>query len=190
MSYSISCYVEKKNKDGIWEVVSSNWFCYDFKTLIIDDDDWHDFDWVDKKTLSSFVKQHYDIDENGNEIGADFSYTDMKSMTVSKLRKYADKYINEYETATKYLFSALGSIFYQTWEYQDFYDGKYDEEGNPNPMYNPLTFPINKDMVRDWNNIELKVHKAYRIFQLCETAMEQVGDGINEDNVRFVFNRG
>lgn len=191
MSYSISCFVEKKNKNGEWEIVSPNWFCWDFKNLLIDEDDWHDFDGIDKKTLSSFLKEHYELDENGNDKEGVFSYTDMKTMTVGELKAYANKYIDEYETATKYLFSALGSIHYQTWEYEDYVDDKYDEEGNINPSYNPLTFPINKDMIRDWNNAEMKVHKAYRIFQLCETAAEIAKEGVMEnDKVRFVFNRG
>lgn len=194
MSTYISSYVEKFNKKtNQWELISKNCFSDNFKHYLnsYDYTDWYNFNLIlNKKELSSEIKEIYEIDEEGN------ANIEIRYVTLKGLHDYAIKQVENYISKTNSLFTALGlrDMYRVNEDEEVFEDGKYDDEGNIKNTYNPMTFPINKELLIEWNDSEIKAFNMTRLLGICESIYEQCAEmedgcyvSADSNNIRIIM---
>lgn len=199
MSIEINCYVEKKDeKTKKWIAVSKNCFCLDFKFYLPCNymSELNEFHFMNVDELSPEIKKVFD---NGD---GTFCRPMLRCLTLTELKNYAQKTIDEYTNKTKSLFMALGvGDIYRRSEGEEFNSdsfGKFlfdDENGEgfdvkQNPYFNPLTFPINKDMIIDWNESEIKANSMREVIGICEAISANCYEENNfatDDEIRVIF---
>lgn len=190
MSVEIMMYAEEFNKEtNKWEIISEKCYCDNFKWYLNDYDDYTDFRVPEISDLSDFIKKDFKLEDPERE---EFFY-DMRIATIEELRNYANKFITKYTTTTKNIFLALGLAGHRESDDDYFDNDKYDDDDNIRSSYNPLTFPVSKELIEEWNTQELDMIKAREIIGICDTILCQskLGHGSwDEQNVRVIMFRG
>jgi len=93
----------------------------------------------------------------------DEGYNDVRSIDLKYLSHLLDKIESNYITELKSIYTALG-CYLITDLYEDVPDDdKYDDDGNVKASYNPLTFPINKELLEKNNKNFIAYETAHRL---------------------------
>lgn len=193
MSYSISAYAEVRRKGSDkWEMVGKDCILREVKHLLLggpDDnseiDCWDYYMDLGKGELSRELVKFLELDDDDN-------FTCFKQADVLDLRKDAGKIIADTELRIKFLCKALGIKVDEEWD-GDWYacSGKcYDENGKVSKKYNPLTFPVNKEMVAEVVSLKHKYDLAQFWLGVTDTVLALSGYrwyGNESPEVRLVF---
>lgn len=181
MSWNINLYAEKYNKKTLkWELVGcfSNNFKWNLRGTSISE--CNEFDRISIENVSEELRTEY-TDDSGNN-----SYFDAKVVSNDKLSDYAIKMIDKSVNCKKMAFIALGMPEYTDDEYAEIYDpDKYDDEGKINPTWNPMTFPISKEILEKVQECEFDEHKGYKILGILEAVEGFVTDW--DTDIRFIL---
>lgn len=184
MSQHVSFYVEKKDETGdcYWKLLNKSSFVWDFERYYFDSDiSFSQFGYIENCNLSAELKTMYKI---GME---KYDYITAKETTFSELWELANKYIEKFEMTAKNAYLALG-VPYREDEYDCNYEDKYDENDRVRPDYNPLTYPVNKEILEKLNDYFFNIGKAYRLIELCRMVKEFYNiKEEDEDNYRVIL---
>ena len=134
MGYDVSAYVEKKNADGKWELVTPEAVSSRLKYIFEDYKEFPEVKWDD---LSNGMKEKFKKDENGQV------YSTFHTATLQNLEDKTSTKINEVFTRLNMIVKALGCGKV----YSD--DGEELEPWGDDEKKDKLTFPINKELVED-----------------------------------------
>lgn len=134
MGYDVSAYVEKKNADGKWELVTPEAVSSRLKYIFEDYKEFPEVKWDD---LSDGMKEKFKKDENGQV------YSTFHTATLQSLEDKTSTKINEVFTRLNMIVKALGCGKV----YSD--DGEELEPWGDDEKKDKLTFPINKELVED-----------------------------------------
>ena len=134
MGYDVSAYVEKKNADGKWELVTPDAVSSRLKYIFEDYKEFPEVKWDD---LSDGMKEKFKKDENGQV------YSTFHTATLQTLEDKTSTKINEVFTRLNMIVKALGCGKV----YSD--DGEELEPWGDDEKKDKLTFPINKELVED-----------------------------------------
>lgn len=134
MGYDVSAYVEKKNADGKWELVTPEAVSSRLKYIFEDYKEFPEVKWDD---LSDGMKEKFKKDENGQV------YSTFHTATLQALEDKTSTKINEVFTRLNMIVKALGCGKV----YSD--DGEELEPWGDDEKKDKLTFPINKELVED-----------------------------------------
>lgn len=182
MSHSVSFYIENKEKDGRWHLLNKSSLVWDFETYYIDNHiDFDEFGYIENSELSEELKEKY-------KIGVEkYDYITAKVTNFSELWEMANEYDENFEKSLEYAYLALG-VPYRYDEYDENFEDKFDDEGKLRHDYNPLTFPVNKEILVKLNDYFYNIRKAYKIEELCARAKDFYNiDCKNEENYRIIL---
>ena len=140
MSYNITAYVERKNKDtGKWELVTEKPISSYLKYIFEDYNEYPKLNWED---LSDGLKGIYPLETLDSTTGEAKCYTSFYTKTTQELEDDVSSKIHDAYTKLNMVVKALGcSRVYS--DDGDELESWGDDEGNK------LTFPINKQLVED-----------------------------------------
>ena len=134
MGYDVSAYVEKKNADGKWELVTASAVSARLKYIF---DDYKEFPEVRWDDLSDGMKEKFKKDDNGQV------YTTFHATTLQELEDKSSKKISDCFTRLNFIVKALGCCkVYSN-------DGDELEPWGEDEKKEKLTFPINKELIED-----------------------------------------
>ncbi len=134
MGYDVSAYVEKKNADGKWELVTPEAVSSRLKYIFEDYKEFPEVKWDD---LSDGMKEKFKKDENGQV------YSTFYATSLQTLEDKTSTKINEVFTRLNMIVKALGCGKV----YSD--DGEELKPWGDDEKKDKLTFPINKELVED-----------------------------------------
>lgn len=199
MSWGIKLFAEKRRKDSDkWEMIGKTNIMSEVKDFLLTDTmdyaegtqdiEENTFDSVDISELSQGVIDFYDgrIDE----------YHWVKVYPLDSMRRLCDRIIEQYDNTMMMCYKALGFrckinpyIDYSLELHSDRY-----QEGSAslNPVYNPLTYPINKELLEELNNRSAGYKKALRwngLLRAIEDMAEEDYDLDRDAEIRLVFVR-
>lgn len=136
MGVNVSAYVERKNEDGKWELVTTSPVSSNLKHILKDYNEYGRLQWED---LSDGLKEKYKKDENGN------CYCNFHLVTVSELEGEISGNLKQTFTRVNTIVEALGcSKIYSDDGEETGWGDDDDEKGK-----DKLTFPINKRLVEE-----------------------------------------
>lgn len=111
----------------------------------------------------------------------DEDYHCIQYIDLKYLSALLDKITSNYITELKSIYTALG-CYLITDMYEDVpEDDKYDDDGNVKSTYNPLTFPINKELLENNN----KNFVAYEVAHRLSAIIDMVFNMLNRNNFDF-----
>jgi hypothetical protein len=134
MGVNVSAYVERKNQDGSWELVTTSPVSSNLKNILKDYNEYGNLEWDD---LSAGLKEKFKKDESGN------CYCSFHTVTMSELEGEVESSLKQTFTRVNTIVEALGC----TRIYRD--DGEELGWGDDGEDKDKLTFPINKKLVED-----------------------------------------
>ena len=199
MSWGIKLFAEKRRKGSDkWEMIGKTNIMSEVKDFLLTDTMDYDagiqdieentFDPVDNSELSQGVLDFYDgnIDE----------YHWVKVYPLDSMRRLCDRIIEQYDNTVMMCYKALGFkceinpyIDYSL----DIHSDRYREgSADPVPNYNPLTYPINKELLEELNNRSAGYKKALRwngLLCAIEDMAEEDYDLDRDAEIRLVFVR-
>lgn len=199
MSWGIKLFAEKKRKSSNkWEMIGKTNILDEVKHILITDTmecaggtqdiEENTFDSVDISELSQGILDYYDgkIDE----------YHLVKVYSVNAMHKLCDSLINNYQATMMMCYRALGfncKVNFYTEPVLDIETDKYQPySADLNPAYNPLTFPVNKDMLLQLNEESVGYEKAIKwrgILAAINGLAREDWDLDRDAEIRLVFVR-
>ena len=199
MSWGIRLFAEKRRKGSSkWEMIGKTCIMSEVKHFLLTDTmdyaagtqdiEENTFDPVDNSELSQGILDFYDgnIDE----------YHWVKVYPLKNMYRLCDKIIDEYENTMMMCYKALGfkcEINPYIDYILDINTDKY-QTGSAElvPDYNPLTYPVNKDLLNDLNNASAGYKKALKwnglLWSIEDMAKEDY-DLDRDADIRLVFVR-
>lgn len=199
MSWGIRLFAEKRRKGSSkWEMIGKTCIMSEVKHFLLTDTmdyaagtqdiEENTFDPVDNSELSQGVLNFYDgnIDE----------YHWVKVYPLKNMYRLCDKIIDEYENTMMMCYKALGfkcEINPYIDYILDINTDKY-QAGSAElaPDYNPLTYPVNKDLLNDLNNASAGYKKALKwnglLWSIEDMAKEDY-DLDRDADIRLIFVR-
>ncbi len=199
MSWGIKLFAEKRRKGSDkWEMIGKTNIMSEVKDFLltdtmdyaagIQDIEENTFDPVDNSELSQGVLDFYDgnIDE----------YHWVKVYPLDSMRRLCDRIIEQYDNTVMMCYKALG-FRCKINPYIDYslelYSDRYQEgSADPVPNYNPLTYPINKELLEELNDLSAGYKKALRwngLLRAIEDMAEEDYDLDRDAEIRLVFVR-
>ena len=199
MSWGIKLFAEKRRKGSDkWEMIGKTNIMSEVKDFLltdtmdyaagIQDIEENTFDPVDNSELSQGVLDFYDgnIDE----------YHWVKVYPLDSMRRLCDRIIEQYDNTVMMCYKALGFkceinpyIDYSLELHSDRYQ---EDSADPVPVYNPLTYPINKELLEELNDRSAGYKKALRwngLLCAIEDMAEEDYDLDRDAEIRLVFVR-
>lgn len=156
MHVSIRLYIEKKNQEGTYNLLHDDTVFYDFKKFLNDDFlNFDEFSYVSKESLSEEIKQKY---KNGIK---PIDSVELRETSISELEGIVDKFIEKSTYMLENTYTALGTKYRK--DEHDWGEERYDDDGKIRSDYNPLTFPVNKDMFWYLNDALFNQNLAYEL---------------------------
>lgn len=199
MSWGIRLFAEKRRRGSSkWEMIGKTCIMSEVKHFLLTDTmdyaagtqdiEENTFDPVDNSELSQGVLDFYDgnIDE----------YHWVKVYPLKNMYRLCDKIIDEYENAMMMCYKALG-FKCEINPYIDYIldinmDKYQTSSAELAPDYNPLTYPVNKDLLNDLNNASAGYKKALRwnglLWSIEDMAKEDY-DLDRDADIRLIFVR-
>jgi len=199
MSWGIKLFAEKKRKSSNkWEMIGKTNILDEVKHILITDTmeiaggtqdiEENTFDSVDISELSQGILDYY-----GGKID---EYHWVKVYSVNAMHKLCDSLINKYQTTMMMCYRALGfncKINVYADPILDIETDKYQPySADLNPAYNPLTFPVNKDMLLQLNEESVGYEKAIKwrgILAAINGLAREDWDLDRDAEIRLVFVR-
>ena len=199
MSWGIKLFAEKRRKGSDkWEMIGKTNIMSEVKDFLLTDTMDYDagiqdieentFDPVDNSELSQGVLDFYDgnIDE----------YHWVKVYPLDSMRRLCDRIIEQYDNTVMMCYKALG-FKCEINPYIDYslelYSDRYQEgSGDLIPVYNPLTYPINKELLEELNDRSAGYKKALRwngLLCAIQDMAEEDYDLDRDAEIRLVFVR-
>lgn len=199
MSWGIKLFAEKRRKGSDkWEMISKTNIMSEVKDFLltdtmdyavgIQDIEENTFDPVDNSELSQGVLDFYDgnIDE----------YHWVKVYPLDSMRRLCDRIIEQYDHTVMMCYKALG-FKCEINPYIDYslelHSDRYQEcSADLNPVYNPLTYPVNKELLEELNDRSAGYKKALRwngLLRAIEDMAEEDYDLDRDAEIRLVFVR-
>ena len=199
MSWGIKLFAEKRRKDSDkWEMIGKTNIMSEVKDFLLTDTmdyaagtqdiEENTFDSVDISELSQGVIDFYDgrIDE----------YHWVKVYPLDSMRRLCDRIIEQYDNTVMMCYKALG-FRCKINPYIDYslelYSDRYQEgSADPVPNYNPLTYPVNKDLLEELNDRSAGYKKALRwngLLWAIKDMAEEDYDLDRDAEIRLVFVR-
>ena len=199
MSWGIKLFAEKRRKGSDkWEMIGKTNIMSEVKDFLltdtmdyaagIQDIEENTFDPVDNSELSQGVLDFYDgnIDE----------YHWVKVYPLDSMRRLCDRIIEQYDNTVMMCYKALG-FKCEINPYIDYslelHSDRYQEcSADLNPVYNPLTYPINKELLEELNDRSAGYKKALRwngLLWAIEDMAEEDYDLDKDAEIRLVFIR-
>ena len=199
MSWGIKLFAEKRRKDSDkWEMIGETNIMSEVKDFLLTDTmdyaagtqdiEENTFDPVDDSELSQGVLDFYDgnIDE----------YHWVKVYPLDSMRRLCDRIIEQYDNTMMMCYKALGfKCEINTYiDYSlDLHSDRY-REGSDDlvPDYNPLTYPVNKELLEELNDRSAGYKKALRwngLLRAIEDMAEEDYDLDRDAEIRLVFVR-
>ena len=199
MSWGIKLFAEKRRKGSDkWEMIGETNIMSEVKDFLLTDTmdyaagtqdiEENTFDPVDNSELSQGVLDFYDgnIDE----------YHWVKVYPLDSMRRLCDRIIEQYDNTVMMCYKALG-FKCEINPYIDYslelHSDRYQEcSADLNPVYNPLTYPINKELLEELNNRSAGYKKALRwngLLRAIEDMAEEDYDLDRDAEIRLVFVR-
>ena len=199
MSWGIKLFAEKRRKDSDkWEMIGKTNIMSEVKDFLLTDTMDHaagtqdieenTFDPVDDSELSQGVLDFYDgnIDE----------YHWVKVYPLDSMRRLCDRIVEQYDNTVMMCYKALG-FRCKINPYIDYslelYSDRYQEgSADPVPDYNPLTYPVNKELLEELNDRSAGYKKALRwngLLRAIEDMAEEDYDLDRDAEIRLVFVR-
>ena len=195
MGYSITVWAEKKAKGSDqWHMVTKNWIILDAKYILLGaEDDCCEFDaWnsyqndIKVEELSPELRRI--LKPKGNE---DMRY--YKEVSMMEIYERTSTIQKKAEIQMKSLCKALGmSVHEEEWDGEWYVDQSsgYDENGRKTKKFNPLTFPVNKELVEDIVRIKKLYDLSHYWNGICLAVKGNAGCGwCDEDHpdIRFIM---
>lgn len=134
MSVNLSAYVEVKQDDGSWKLVTDRPICSRLKYIIDDYDELPRLNW---DNLSDRLKDIFKKDESGN-VYATFHYT-----TLENLESKSEREMTRVFTKINLIVKAMGVECTHNDEGEDI------EWGYGEPQNMGLTYQVNKELITD-----------------------------------------
>lgn len=135
MGVNVSAYVERKNQDGSWELVTESTVSSNLKHILKDYDEYDRIEW---DNLSNGLKEKYKKDESGN------CYYTFRATTLAELESKINESVKQTFTRVNTIVEALGcSRIYNDDGEEMCWGGDDDEKGDK------LTIPINQRLVEE-----------------------------------------
>ena len=200
MSWGITVYAEKKRKNSDkWELIGNQEILLEAKWCLITDDaenyridvDIEDaFYEIDNEELSDGLLKHYD--------GKIDNYHIVKQYPIDKMYELCEEHIKKYTTTALMCYKALGiksqesDEAFRALETYGETDMKYTESGKISKNYNPLTFPINKELMIELNDKFENMQRAVYwqgIIAVVRTLAEEDWQLDHDCEIRLVFVR-
>lgn len=188
MSWNLSIYVEGKSGDGSWRLVSHDSLYDSAKDIIVwDDCDGHiGFSECSDGLLHHFYDSYLGRDARTFEqwkTDCESSYS-LRVLNVETVKSWYDAVKNEIDRVMYALFSAGGCHFSQD-EYADYLSDyePVDEDGESKKGWNPLTYPFNKEILRDLQDVYFRFEKLGMYKMLLSIAETR---SYFYENVRFI----
>ena len=199
MSWGIKLFAEKRRKDSDkWEMIGKTNIMSEVKHFLltdtmdyavgIQDIEENTFDSIDNSELSQGVLDFYDgnIDE----------YHWVKVYPLDSMRRLCDRIIEQYDNTVMMCYKALG-FKCEINPYIDYslelHSDRYQEGSTSlNPNYNPLTYPVNKELLEELNNRSASYKKALRwngLLRAIEDMAEEDYELDRDAEIRLVFVR-
>ena len=199
MSWGIKLFAEKRRKGSDkWEMIGETNIMSEVKDFLLTDTmdyaagtqdiEENTFDPVDNSELSQGVLDFYDgnIDE----------YHWVKVYPLDSMRRLCDRIIEQYDNTVMMCYKALG-FKCEINPYIDYslelHSDRYQEcSADLNPVYNPLTYPINKELLEELNNRSAGYKKALRWNSLLRAIQDMAEEDYDLDRdaeIRLVFVR-
>jgi len=183
MSHYIEVYVEYKEKnEKSWHLLTING---NTDMSCIDEDLKYDMERLkiygnlDLECASSYMK----VEEASDGLKSIFKYLESdraRTIPLSWLRAETGKIESNFITEVKSLYRALG-CYMMTDPYEDTNEdpNKYDDDGNVQPSWNPLTFPVNKELLDSANLKYIGFEVAHSLsakINMIYTMLKHLGD--------------
>lgn len=199
MSWGIKLFAEKRRKGSDkWEMIGKTNIMSEVKDFLLTDTmdyaagtqdiEENTFDPVDSSELSQGVLDFYvgNIDE----------YHWVKVYPLDSMRRLCDRIIEQYDNTVMMCYKALGFkceinpyIDYSL----DLHSDRYQEcSADLDPNYNPLTYPVNKELLEELNDRSAGYKKALRwngLLRAIEDMAEEDYDLDRDAEIRLVFVR-
>lgn len=128
----ISAYIEKRNADGKWELVSDRPICSSLKYIV---DDWSDLSILKWDDLSEGMKAIYRKDKSGQV------YSSFRMATLSYMEGVVESMVREAYTKINVILKALGAETVYSDDGEELCVGDESKER--------LTFPVNRELLVD-----------------------------------------
>ena len=159
MSYTISLFVEKRNKGANeWHLVGSTYLIDNCKFILVHDNDEIRFsddivddfyDVPDEEPVSDGLLHHYDND---------LKHYCVKVCSLDEYQTRINTAIRSFNDTMKMCYKALGiscSVNEDEWRILDTYaenNKKYTGSGDIRKGYSQLTFPVDKELMEELND--------------------------------------
>lgn len=172
MSWNITVYAERKVDDG-----------FEFVCCLHDNFKWYiDSEYFDNlPSTTQFSPELLKLYDN--------KISCARTIKAADFRTDASMLIDKSVEVKKTIWCALGLPEYTDDEFEDVVNDRYDVEGNQNPNWNPLTFPVNKDLFNRLQEADFGVAKAYRIIGMLDALESMAGNEWDSDTYRLVLVR-
>lgn len=154
MGYSITVWAEKRPKGSDqWKLITKNWIILDAKNILLGAED-DCCEWDAWNSYENEIK----IDELSPELRkimkprGNMDMRCFKEVSMKEIYERTTAIQKKAEMQMKCLCKALGlSVHEEEWDGEWYVDQSsgYDENGRKTKKFNPLTFPVNKELVED-----------------------------------------
>lgn len=163
MSWNIAVHVEREIEDGGEYASRLEYVC-----CLHDNFKWY----IDNEYFENLPNET-DFSEGLADIYGQLNSA--KVVRPAELQQYAVNLIDKSTAIKKTIWSALGLPEYTDDEYADVACDKYDSSGNIDPNWNPLTFPVNKELFDKLQEADFGSAKGCRILGMLDSLEAQTG---------------
>ena len=198
MSWGIKLFAEKRRRGSDkWEMIGVSNIISEVKHMLITDTmenvnydidiEENTFDSVENSELSKGILDYYD--------GEIDRYHWVKTYPLKSMSLLCDNLINKYQNTMLMCFKALGikaELNDYAYYILDINDNKYTASGDISKSYNPLTYPINKELLEQLNNESAGYYKAVwwrGILSIIQDMAMEDWELDNDAEIRLVFVR-
>lgn len=201
MSWGITLFAEKKRKNSDkWEMIGTHEIISEVKFMLITDTmeslsydiDFNEttFDEIDNSELSQGILDFY-----GGKID---TYHWVKVYPIKDMHKLCDKLIDKFQTTMLMCYKALGinaepdETNYRLLDLYGEDNRKYTSSGEISKKYNPLTYPVNKELLDQLNEESAGYYKSIwwkGVLSVIEDLAEEDWEQDRDAEIRLVFVR-
>lgn len=177
MSWNIFVYAEIKEKDTTeWKPLVIPAVCDDFK--------YFKDEFVDElPCMSAKDSSHPSVQNLSTGLyEGDFK---VQYCTAKELRKHYYGLIEKFNTIFKATCLALGLKVNFDYDWYDIEDLSDECDSNKQCIWDKMTFPVNREMLRDLTTALYQCQKAYQVVGMCDTIESMTGN--YDDEVRLIF---
>lgn len=173
MSWNIAIYAEHLVDKDKWEPLTNGWVFGNYKHFMSPEYEYLKsipLARIDNPTIKSFFTEYT------NEVY-------VKSCSLDEFRSVHEKIVESFNTKLKMVYKSLGLQLED--DCGTFYESSFEEESSSEmvaQLFSMMTFPINKNLVRDLTSDISSVYKSLRMIGLCDVVSE-----LSDKPIRLLF---